>query len=127
MSQLSLPEIIFKVPSGARLPVASPFLSLHRPHSLRPEFYKQWDDDKMQMAMKSVLEEGLPVRKAAEHYDVPRSTLNDRIQGKVIHGSHSGPSRYLNDAKEEELVLFLLRSSSIGYPRFRNEVIALVQ
>ena len=127
MSRLSLPERIFKVPSGARLPVASPFLSLHRPQSLRPEFYKQWDDDKMQRAMKSVLEEGLSVRKAAEHYDVPRSTLNDRIQGKVIHGSRSGPSQYLNDAEEEELVLFLLRSSSIGYPRSRNEVIALVQ
>ena len=69
MSQLSLPERIFKVPSGTRLPVASPFLSLHRPQSLRPEFYKQWDDDKMQRAMKSVLEEGLSVRKAAEHHE----------------------------------------------------------
>ena len=92
MSQLSLSERIFKVHSGASVPVTSPFLSLHRQQSLRPEFYKQWDDDKMQRAMKLVLGEGLSVQRSAEHYDVPQSTLNDRIQGKVVHGSHSGPS-----------------------------------
>ena len=58
----------------------------------RPEFYKQWDDDAMSRAMEALLETGMSVRRAATEYNVPKSTLNDRIQGKVIHGCRSGPS-----------------------------------
>ena len=46
----------------------------------------------MQRAMKLVLGEGLSVQRSAGHCNVPQSTLNDRIQGKVVYGSRSGPS-----------------------------------
>ena len=52
----------------------------------------------MQRVTKSVLEEGLSVWRAVEHKDNP---LNDRRQGTFIHERHSGPSRYLNDARDE--------------------------
>lgn len=79
----------------------------------------------MKKAMTAVLEGGVSIRKASAMFGVPKSTLGDRISGRVLEGSH--PSRYLTDEEEEELVSFLLGCSSIGYPKTIMEVLALVQ
>ncbi|XP_052752615.1 uncharacterized protein LOC128201064 [Galleria mellonella] len=39
-----------------------------------------WDENKMKQAIRCVLEKKISVREAAERYDVPRSTLQDRIK-----------------------------------------------
>ena len=80
----------------------------------------------MRKAIEAV-SQGMSVRRAALDFNIPKSTLNDRISGRVIHGMLSGRPKYLTNTEEEELVRFLIRSSSIGYPRTRHEVIALVQ
>ena len=41
----------------------------------------------MQNAMKAVKS----ICRAAELYNVPQSTLYDRVSGKVMHGARSGP------------------------------------
>ena len=89
--------------------------------------YKQWDSEAMELAVSSVLEKGYSVRRAAEEYNVPKSTLGDRITGKVLPGAHSGPPRLLTDQEEEHLATFLLQCASVGYPRSRLEVIAMIQ
>jgi len=40
----------------------------------------------MEAAMKSVIDENTSVSRAANKYGVPKSTLNNRISGKVCHG-----------------------------------------
>ena len=89
--------------------------------------YKQWTERQMGLAMNAVVKDGLSVRRAAEEFGVPKSTLGDRISGRVLPGAVSGPGKYLTDQEEEELTCFLLRCASIGYPRSRLEVIAIVQ
>ena len=104
LSDLPLPQRIFKSPHKpcAQLPLA--------PHvTTRPEVYKQWNNERMTRAMKAVSEEGMSVRRAASEFNVPRSTLNDRINGKVVHGTLSGLSRYLNYIEEEKLVVFVTK------------------
>ena len=96
-------------------------------NSLRPAKYKEWSEERMKLAMQAVLEKGVSIRTAAEIYRVPKSTLGDRISGRVLPGMTSGPARYLSQREEEELVTFLIRTSSIGYGRCRKEVIALVE
>lgn len=93
----------------------------------RCHLYKQWDDDRMRHAVSAVAEQGLSVRRAATEFNVPKSTLGDRISGRVLLGAHSGPPRLLNDQEEMELATFLLQCASVGYPRSRQEVIAIVQ
>ena len=68
----------------------------------------------------------LSIRRAAESYQVPRSTLSDRVTGRVSEGSHSGPSRYLSDEEEAELVHFLVGSASVGYAKTKKDVLAIV-
>ena len=57
----------------------------------------------------------MSVRRAAEEYNVLKNTLHDRLTGKVMFGSVSGPTKYLSDVEEKELVQFLLGCSSIGF------------
>ena len=96
-------------------------------NALRPAKYKEWSEERMKLAMQAVVEKGMSIRTAAEIFRVPKSTLGDRISGRVLPGMTSGPARYLSQREEEELVTFLCRTSSIGYGRCRKEVISLVE
>ncbi len=71
--------------------------------------------------------DGISIGQALLRFNVPKSTLGDRISGRVEPGAVSSPPKYLSAGEEEELVQFLLRCSSIGYPRTRKEVLCLVQ
>ena len=51
---------------------------------------KQWSKESMVAAIQSV-HDGTPIYKAAKVHGVPRSTLHDRISGKVKHGTNPGP------------------------------------
>ena len=92
----------------------------------RPLKYKSWKSEHMVTAIAAVQSKKCTVREASEIYGVPKSTLHDRISGKVIHGSCSGPERYLTDTEENSLVKFLYKCSSIGFARSKKQVIALV-
>ena len=72
-----------------------------------PEYKKSYNEDKLQLAYEEVVGGHLSVRVAAEKYDVPKSTLSDRVTGRVKFDARSGPSRYLTDKEEEELVGFI--------------------
>ena len=58
----------------------------------------------MAAALKAVIEDGMSVRGAAEYYGVPKSTLGDRVSGRVLPGVTSGRCTYLSHEEEEELV-----------------------
>ncbi len=70
---------------------------------------------------------GASVREAAARFGVPKSTLGDRISGRVQHGDVSGPLKYLSTEEENDLAKFLIKCAGIGYPKTRLEVISLVQ
>ena len=80
----------------------------------------------MQNAMMAV-EKGEPVRRAAEMFNVPKSTLHDHITGKVMFGARSGPDPYLTVEEEEELASFLIQTAKIGYPHTKKQILSLVQ
>lgn len=73
------------------------------------------------------IHDGMSVRRAAEEYGIPRSTLYNHYSGKVAQGSRSGPKRYLDSTEEAELAQFLTDSSLIGYSRTPKQVVELVQ
>ena len=56
----------------------------------RPTEYKTWDKDSMGKACRDIREGRLSIRRAAESYQVPKSTLSDHVTGRVSEGSHSG-------------------------------------
>ena len=88
--------------------------------------YRQWSSVNMQKAMEAV-EMGGTIRMAAEKFSVPRSSLHDRVSGRVQHGKQAGKPPYLTLEEEEEVVKFLIKCANIGYPRTRTQALALVQ
>lgn len=82
---------------------------------LRPGSYRNWKDSKgLQEAIEIVQRGELPLRRAAELYGVPKSTLHDRVVGKVKSNGQSGPEPYLCQKEEEELINFLIGCCRIG-------------
>ena len=93
----------------------------------RTSTYKDWAPFQMDKAVTAVVNEGLSIRRAALQYGVPKSSLGDRISGRVKPGAVSGPQKYLSTEEENELVRHLSRCASIGYAKSRKEVLTLVQ
>ena len=101
---------------------ASPSYSL-------PRFipYKLWDKENMEMAV-AILEKGeVSIRRAAKIYNIPRSTLHDRVSGRINIDSKPGKKPYLTIEEEKELVSFFLKFAKIGYSRTPKEALAIVQ
>ena len=90
----------------------------------RPTKYKRWTEERLRLAYDAVLKESLSVREAADAFDVPKSTLHDRISGRVHFGKLSGQSRYLSDLEASELIK---QSAKIGAAKSKADVIAIVQ
>ena len=111
-----LKERIFKVQS----------ICTSKPASHRPSTYKYWSEDKMEKAFEAVTKERLSVRRAAEEYNVPRSTLGDRVSGRTQIGARSGPMKILTDQQEDHLEQFLINCAAIGYAKSRSQVIDLM-
>ena len=94
---------------------------------LHPVQYKSWTEENMSRAISAVVQDGVAIRKAVELYSVPKSTLGDRITGRMLPGSKSGPATYLTAQEEKERTTFLCCSATTEYGRTRIEVIAIVE
>ena len=91
------------------------------------EKYKTWDEQQFAGAVSAIQDRGFTVRRAAEEYGIPKSTLHDRLSGKHLPGFRSGPERYLTDEEESELEEFLIGCASVGFAKSRIQVMELVQ
>ena len=91
--------------------------------SNRPIKLRSWSNDSMVQAMDAVKSGLLGVNRAALEYGVPKTTLKDRIAGRVSHGTNIGSKPYLSKKEEEELVKFLINCSKMGYGKTRSEVL----
>ena len=72
----------------------------------RPRKLRLWTHKQMSSAIEAVTSGSLGVNRSALQYGVPKSTLKDRIAGRVKHGTKPGPVTYLETKEEEELVNF---------------------
>ena len=96
----------------------------HSPLKIRK--FKNYDERNVRLAVQAH-SLGMPIRKAATLYGVPKSTVSDRITGRVLHGTKSGPVKYLSEQEEMELVKFLIGCSKIGFAKSRKEVLMLTR
>ena len=75
---------------------------------------KQWSNTSMQAAMKAVSDDGMSINKAAVLHGVPKTTLKDRLSGRVVHGTNLGPAKYLDEEEEHALADHLIVSAKAG-------------
>ena len=122
LQSIPLRNRVYRSRNVSPLPLTAPYRDVGHTGT-----YRLWGQEQMHGAIDAVLHEGMSIRRAAEQYGVPKSSLGDRLSGRVLADASCGPATYLSFAEEEELVVFLTRCASIGYAKSRKEVLALVQ
>ena len=102
--------------------IPGPVQSLPHLHVKR----KQWSNESMLAALHAI-KEGMSINRAAVQYGVPRTTLNDRHLGKVMHGTNPVQRTYLTAAEESELAEFVQVCAQIGYGKTRKQVMNIAE
>ena len=101
-------------------------LALHSP--VKETRRKQWTNKQMEDAMEEARSCKTGINEAARMYNVPPTILKDRISGKVKHHrTKPGPKKYLNDVEEEELAMFLIDTSAMGYGKSGKDVMGIAE
>lgn len=78
----------------------------------------------MERALTEVKSGRCTVRQAAKEFGVPKSSLGDRVSGRVTPGSRSGPARLITSADEKLLVEFSSYMSRHGFPLTKQQVVS---
>lgn len=78
----------------------------------------------MERALVEVKSGRCTVRQAAKDFGVPKSSLGDRVSGRVTPGSRSGPAQLITAADEELLVEFSLYMSKHGFPLTKQQLVS---
>ena len=86
----------------------------------------QWSEAVMESALQDVTSGTLTVRHTALEHNISKSTLHDRLTGKVLPGAVGGTPRYLDDEEEEELVRWLEGCAEVGCAKSVREVRVIV-
>ena len=77
---------------------------------------KLWKDEDMMAALESVKSKGLTVTQATSTYNVPRKTLDDWVNGRVVHGTNPGWDTVLSPTEEKALCNYLVYMAERGFP-----------
>ncbi|XP_017291374.1 uncharacterized protein si:rp71-1d10.8 isoform X1 [Kryptolebias marmoratus] len=85
---------------------------------------KKWTEEVMERALIEVKSGRCTVRQAAKEFGVPKSSLGDRVSGRVTPGSRSGPAQLITSADEKLLVEFCLYMSEHGFPLTKQQVVS---
>lgn len=87
----------------------------------------QYDRSRLRDAVNAVTNQNMSVREASRQYEVPRSTLQDRLHRRVDADCKVGRDTVLNQNEEEAIVQWLIRMAICGFPRTRYNVINTVK
>ncbi|XP_077402175.1 uncharacterized protein LOC144035934 [Vanacampus margaritifer] len=85
---------------------------------------KKWTEEAMEHALIEVKSGRCTVRKAAKEFGVPKSSLGDRVSGRVTPGSRSGPAQLIPSSDEKLLVEFSLYMSKHGFPLTKQQLVS---
>lgn len=85
---------------------------------------KKWTEEAMERALVEVKSGRCTVRQAAKEFGVPKSSLGDRVSGRVTPGSRSGPAQLITNEEEELLVEFSLYMSKHGFPLTKQQLVS---
>ena len=69
----------------------------------------------------------LSIATAAREHSVPRTSLQNRMSGKVTHGKKPGRKSYLDPDEETQLAEFIIECASVGYGKTRVEIMTIAQ
>lgn len=81
--------------------------------------YTQTD---LEMAIQRVDNREMSKKAAAKAFRIPKTTLLDKLSGRVPMHARSGPDPVLSHAEEDQLVKYTKDMAHVGYPLTRRDL-----
>ena len=89
--------------------------------------YREYNSENVRAAVAAV-EGGMSFRKAAKMYGIPKTTIHDRVAGRIaLTTTRSGPPTILTPAEEDQLVNHIIKCGKVGYPLSKTDVKLVVK
>ena len=90
--------------------------------------YRKYQHADMLKALASIRDGTLSIRKASGIYDIPKSTIIDRLHNRIEDDvTSSGQPSILSSEEEKKLALFIIDCAKIGYPLKKINVMEYVK
>ena len=70
---------------------------------------------------------GSGINRAADEHGVPRTTLKDRVSGRVAEHAKPGPRPYLVPSEERQLAEHLVKAANLGYGKTKRQIQHMVE
>ena len=83
--------------------------------------------ERYQQAMIDVRDRGMSLREAAAKWEVAKTSLHDRVSGKVEFDRRSGPSSILTKAEESRLADWLIELAQRGFGHSKDDLLDAVK
>ena len=87
---------------------------------------KPWSKEVMDLAVKAIKDNKMPIRTAARIFDLPRSTLQDYLKGKQVEFK-LGPNSILTVEEEKSLIGWITTSAIAGVIVSKESVLEMVK
>ena len=87
--------------------------------------YCQYDRSCIGEALEKINAKELSIKGASREYNVPYSTLRDRLTGRVIDGVKNGSPTVLTDQEETDLSQYLIKCADLGVGKTRKQVMEM--
>ena len=84
-------------------------------------------EERLLQAYEAVVSKEMSTQCATEEFGVPRSTLQDRVSGRVALKARTGAKRLLIDNEESALSSFIFGCAAIGYAKAKKGILAIVK
>lgn len=83
----------------------------------------QYSEHQMNLALEEIKKNKISIRDAANKFNVPKSTLNDKVRGVVPAGRKIGPKPLLGIETENKIVKCLFTLADAGFPLTKQQLI----
>ncbi|XP_022110174.1 jerky protein homolog-like isoform X2 [Acanthaster planci] len=91
------------------------------------QHYKEYKKDTLETAVNKIRNGEMTIRGASRLYNIPKTTLNDKVNYRSLLHSRQGPKPVLTEEEENQLVRWIIGMSKIGYGRTKLELLSTVK
>lgn len=82
--------------------------------------YRDYSTEKLEECLKSIINGTFSQRKAAEHFNIPRRTINNKL--KQQHCKMPGKQPVFSKEEEESFVSYIEAMSDYGFPLTQQDL-----
>ncbi|CAC5405423.1 unnamed protein product [Mytilus coruscus] len=89
--------------------------------------YRNYALEDIKNAVQMVENKSMSIRSASRQYNVPKTTIIDKLNGRSSLQARSGPNPVLYDSEEEMLVHWVIDMEKIGYGQTKQQLLYTVK